>query len=139
MGYSPYTGYEPNAKETSFGIGLQGIHQKDVPRVQDIIHQTLSQAAEQGFEAERVEALLHQLELAAKNVTAHFGLTVVGGITPAWIHGADPVEQLKINQHIERLREEVKKGGFFEQKIKKYLLNNNHKVVMEMNPGNELE
>jgi Zn-dependent M16 (insulinase) family peptidase len=44
--FSPVLGYDSNTKEASFSVGLQGIAEDDVQKVQDIIEQTIEQVIE---------------------------------------------------------------------------------------------
>lgn len=67
--YSPGTGYDPHSKQATFGVGLQGIRKSDIPKVKQIIQDTLKEASEKGFDPVRIESLLHQTELAAKHVS----------------------------------------------------------------------
>ena len=54
-----------------------------------------------------------------------------------WLHTGDPTDALFINEKIERLREELKKGKYFESLIEKYFLKNQHKVTVIMRPDEE--
>lgn len=47
---------------------------------------TLEQAAEEGFDPEAVEALLHQMELQQKHQGRHFGLHMSTAIMSVWNH-----------------------------------------------------
>jgi Zn-dependent M16 (insulinase) family peptidase len=49
-------------------FGLQGVQSKDVEKVEQVIHDTLKKAYQDGFEASRVENIIHQIELGLKHV-----------------------------------------------------------------------
>jgi len=66
--YSPYTGYDASNRESLFSVGLMGIKTEDAKVVTDIIEKTLAKAAEEGFPQERIESILHQIEIAQKHV-----------------------------------------------------------------------
>lgn len=51
-----------------FSIGLQGIDAADSSKVEEIIFQTLEHVAQNGFPQERIEAVLHNLELSLRHV-----------------------------------------------------------------------
>lgn len=66
--FAPSTGYDSNPREGLFAIGLTGVKQEDVNTVVETIHKTLEEVAKEGFEKDRIESILHQIEFAAKNV-----------------------------------------------------------------------
>jgi Zn-dependent M16 (insulinase) family peptidase len=52
-----------------------------------------------------------------------------------WVHGGNPVDYLQFNKNVAKLREEMQKNPrFFQEKIKKYFLENPHKLVTVMTP-----
>lgn len=79
LDYSPGTGYESwrlftledihFRKESSFGVGLSGIREEDIPVVEETIDQTLRQTAKDGFDPKEIESILHQLEISQKHVS----------------------------------------------------------------------
>ncbi|KAL6068398.1 putative Zn-dependent peptidase, insulinase-like [Balamuthia mandrillaris] len=139
LDYAPSTGYNPGAREASFAVGLSGIVDKDIERVESIIMSTLEEAAKDGFPQERIDSILHQLEIGLKHVTSDFGMTVGSGINYSWIHGNDPVNPILFDKNIGRLKEELATQGqdFFKQRIKKYLLENQHRVALVMRPDEQ--
>jgi len=57
------------------------------------------------------------------------------GVSSGWLNGTNPADLLEVNTYIDRLRKELAEGGFFESRIEKYLLNNNHKLTFVMEPS----
>ncbi len=57
-------------------MGLQGIHSGSVAAVEQIVLETLTRVAAtgEGLEPERIEAVLHQVEVALRHVSSHFGI-----------------------------------------------------------------
>jgi len=129
-GYSPCTGYSSFTRQGTFGVGLVGISRDDVSRVEGIIHQTLEECVETGFEESRVEAVIHQMELSQRTVKANFGLGCLMRMAPGWIHGEDPLTAFQVNELIQRLRTNLENGPYFQNLIKKHILNNSHKVIL---------
>ncbi|CAO3625349.1 unnamed protein product [Cunninghamella echinulata] len=132
--YSVNVGYNQGTRISNFTVGLQGVNSKDVDQVESRIHETLEQVKENGFGKERIEAALHQMELGSKHKTARFGLTLMHGITPGWNNSADPIDLLRINKHVNRLRNELQYAPIFESLIDKYLLGNKHVLTFIMQP-----
>ncbi|KAG0183072.1 Mitochondrial presequence protease [Apophysomyces sp. BC1021] len=132
--FSANTGFDSSTRLGSFSVGLQGVKETDVELVQDRIRSVLEEVKQEGFDAKRIEAAIHQMELGQKHKTADFGLTIMHGITSGWFDGVDPIDQLEINKNIDRLKQELAAGKFFESRIDKYLINNPHTLTYVMKP-----
>jgi Zn-dependent M16 (insulinase) family peptidase len=132
--YASSTGYDSSSTQASFSVGLQGISVDQVDQIESIIQRTFESVAETGFNSSRIEAAIHQLELSSKQKTANFGMNISYGLMSNWVHGADPIDAMQINQHIGRLRDELAKGDYFQDLIKRYFLTNNHRLTFVMTP-----
>ena len=102
-GFAPGTGYGGSRRETSFAVGLRNVAPADVPEVESRIHATFAKIADEGFPAERVAAVTHQVELGAREVSTSFGLGVGLSAVGTWIHGGDPLRPLRAPELARRL------------------------------------
>jgi len=76
---------------------------------------------EEGFPAERVEAVLHGIELSVKHQSANFGLSILYSIYSLWFHNGDVLGALGIEQQMSRFRENIKKDPkFLQKKVSKW-------------------
>ncbi|KAJ2554566.1 Mitochondrial presequence protease [Coemansia sp. RSA 1933] len=130
--YSANTGYSPYTRQSSLSVGLQGMADKDIPRVESLIAETLAMVGEQGFESRRVDAALASVELAYKHKTADFGLQLMKAVSTGWFHGVDPVEYLRVSDNVARLHADVGRGGYFESLVDRYFANSKHKLRFVM-------
>ncbi|MDH3973722.1 MAG: insulinase family protein [Deltaproteobacteria bacterium] len=138
---APGTGYDDENRDTCFAAGLQGANCDDAGAIEKVLIDTLEKLAGEGFPEERVEAVIHQLEFSNKEVVGNYypyALNILFRLFGPWLHDGDPVSPLLIDEHIERLRKEMKAGPFFQEKIKEYLLNNSHKVQVILKPDTGL-
>ncbi|KAG8443350.1 hypothetical protein GDO86_011952 [Hymenochirus boettgeri] len=136
--FSPDTGFNNYTRDTYFSIGLQGINKEDSGTVKDIITRTIKEISEQGFEEERIEALLHKLEIQMKHQSTSFGLILASYIASCWNHNGDPVDLLKISDKISRFRECLKENPkFLQDKVKQHFLENQHRMTLSMSPEEE--
>ncbi|KAM5156938.1 presequence protease, mitochondrial isoform 1-T2 [Mantella aurantiaca] len=136
--FSPETGFTSCTRDTYFSIGLQGIAEEDVNTVKEIITKTIGEVAQKGFEPERIEALLHKLEIQMKHQSTSFGLSLASYIGSSWNHDVDPVNMLKVGEKINRFRECVKENpNFLREKVKQYFQDNLHRMVLTMSPDEE--
>eukprot|EP00158_Paraphelidium_tribonemae_P006696 Partr_v1_DN27937_c2_g1_i2_m11786 putative Presequence protease len=135
--YAPGSGYDDGAQMATFAIGLQGIAEEDVDKVEAIIDNVFHEVLETGFDPARVEAIIHQIELGAKHRTASFGMGLAQGIVSTWIHDSDPIAGLQINANIERLRKDLEAPTMFQDRIRKYLIENNNRLTFVMTPAED--
>lgn len=133
MDFSPGTGFWDFIKQSVFTVGLQGIHEQDVSKVQNVVSDTLRKVADQGFPQERIDALLHSIELALRHQSSNFGLQLLHMLQAPWNHGGDPIELLQINERLDRFRNDLKNDPkFLQKKVKQYFLENTHNLCLVM-------
>lgn len=139
---SDYAGYDPDYRDTLFSCGLKDVEESAAAGIEKIIFDTLADLANNGVHRDLIDSAIHQIEFHRKEVTNTpypFGLKLLLSFTGSWIHGGDPVRTLKFHHDMETIRDEVKKGGFFENRIKKYFLDNPHRVLFKLVPDVSLE
>uniref|UniRef100_A0AAQ4PYB9 Presequence protease, mitochondrial n=1 Tax=Gasterosteus aculeatus aculeatus TaxID=481459 RepID=A0AAQ4PYB9_GASAC len=133
--YSSVVGYDGSTREASFRVGLQGMAEEDAEKVKQIISQTIDDIVETGFPEERIDALLHEIEIGLKHQSANFGLSLASFIASSWNHGGDPVELLQINDSVDKFREALKENPrFLQDKVKHYFKENPHRLTLSMSP-----
>jgi len=59
-------GFETSTRDSIFSIGLQGISMDQCEKIEKTIEQTFNDAYQNGFPDERLEAILHKMELGLK-------------------------------------------------------------------------
>ena len=137
-GYAPGTGYDGDSRQPTFTIGLQGIADADIPTLTSTIERVLTERASVGFEAERVEAILHQVEVGIKHVGSHFGMGVMMRMMNHWAHEQNPIEPLLINKKVEHIRQQMLTNPtFFQHLITTHLLRNQARTTLIMSPDEE--
>ncbi|XP_037012447.2 presequence protease, mitochondrial [Artibeus jamaicensis] len=133
--FSPDVGYNGYTREAYFSVGLQGIAEKDIQTVRDIVDRTIDDVITKGFEDDRIEALLHKIEIQMKHQSVSFGLALTSYIASCWNHDGDPVELLKLGSQVARFRQCLKENPqFLQEKVQQYFKNNQHKLTLSMKP-----
>lgn len=94
--------------------------------------------AKDGIEERFFETVLHQVEFSAKRTKDHFGLACLSHMVPYALHGGDPLSIFKINEYSQKIRDDYKKGGLFEGLVKKYLIENTHKLNLLAVPDSDV-
>ncbi|XP_016069907.1 PREDICTED: presequence protease, mitochondrial isoform X2 [Miniopterus natalensis] len=136
--FSPDAGYNGYTREAYFSVGLQGIAEKDIQTVRDIIDRTIDDVITNGFEDDRIEALLHKIEIQMKHQSVSFGLALTSYIASCWNHDGDPVELLKLGSQVAQFRQCLKENPkFLQEKVKQYFKNNQHKLTLSMKPDDK--
>ncbi|KAK2896068.1 presequence protease, mitochondrial [Channa argus] len=133
--FSSVVGYDGSTKEASFSVGLQGMAEEDTERVKQIISQTIDDIIETGFEEDRIEALLHKIEIQMKHQSTSFGLSLASYIASLWNHDGDPVELLQISDSVAKFRRALKENPcFLQDKVRQYFKENTHRLTLSMSP-----
>ncbi|CAG2114422.1 unnamed protein product, partial [Medioppia subpectinata] len=61
-------------------------------------------------------------------------------VNTIWMHDDNPIAGLRVNEHVNRFRQQMKENPkFLRNKIKEYFISNTHRLVLEMNPSNDYE
>lgn len=134
---SPLCGLDDSSREMAFVCGLEGCKLDDVNNVEALILNTLQQVADQGVPQEQIAASLHQLELSQREVGGDgypYGLQLIlTGLTSA-THRGDPIALLDVDAALENLRRKTQDPQFIQHAVRKWLLENPHRVRLTLRP-----
>ena len=134
---TPATGYHDDYRNTFFSVGLQGTEPQHCQAIEKLVIETLEEVTRTGFSAERIEAAIHRLEFSTREVTGDsypYSLLLLMRLFGPWLHGGDPLDVLNFSEQLGRLRQDVEQGGFFEGLLRKWLLDNPHRVTLVLQP-----
>ncbi|KAL6467829.1 hypothetical protein MHYP_G00235060 [Metynnis hypsauchen] len=133
--FSSVVGYDGSTRQASFSVGLQGMAEEDIEKVKCIISQTIDDIIATGFEEERIEALLHKIEIQMKHQSTSFGLALASYIASCWNHDGDPVQLLKISENVARFRQCLQENPrYIQDKVQHYFKENTHQLTLSMGP-----
>ncbi|KAE8711733.1 Presequence protease 2 [Hibiscus syriacus] len=136
-------GVEDELLQPQFSIGLKGVTDEDILKVEELIMSSLRKLAEEGFDMEAVEASMNTIEFSLReNNTGSFprGLSLMLRSIGKWIYDMDPFEPLKYEKPLADLKARIAEEGskaVFSPLIEKFILNNPHRVTIEMQPDPE--
>ncbi len=134
---SPLCGLDESSREMSFVCGVEGTDAEHVETIEALVLATLESVAEQGIPESNLQACLHQLELAQREIGGDgspFGLQLIFSSMSAAIHRGDPIAQLDLDRALERLRQDIQSPDFVPELIRTQLLNNPHRICLTMSP-----
>jgi len=136
------TGFDMDNRDTLFVCGLKDVEASVADEIEGIIFDVLTDLAENGIDKQMIESAIHQLEFQRKEVTNTpypYGIKWLLVFSASWFHGGDPLRILKFDTDLERLRRELAEGPFFENRIRKYFLDNPHRVLLTLAPDQLME
>lgn len=134
------TGFEGDLRDAMFTAGLKDVSLADADKIETIILAELEALSKNGIDREMIDAAIHQLEFQRKEITNTpypYGIKLLLAISGSWFHGADVLKVLRIDDDLDRLRAEMDKGPFFENLIRRYFLDNPHRVRFHLVPDTE--
>ena len=139
---SPLCGLEDSNREMAFLCGIEGSDPGSEEELENEVMAVLQKVAEEGVPKERLDAVLHQLELSQREISGDgypYGLQLILAALPPMLHGGDPVALLDLEPVIAKLRERVKNPDYFKSLVKKCLLDNPHRVTLALKPDTNFD
>ncbi|XP_078441624.1 presequence protease 1 [Wolffia australiana] len=133
-------GMEDELLQPQFSIGLKGVSEDDIQKVEELVMSTLEKLAEEGFDSDAVEASMNTIEFSLReNNTGSFprGLSLMLRSMGKWIYDKNPFEPLKYEKPLQSLKARIAEEGpkaVFCPLIEKFILKNPHRVTVEMQP-----
>ncbi|MEO5345463.1 MAG: insulinase family protein, partial [Magnetococcus sp. YQC-9] len=138
---SSLSGLDDSGRELVFVCGLEGSEPERAAAVEKLILDLLTRVAEEGVEPERLESVLHQLELSRREIGGDglpYGLKLLlNALTPT-LHGGDPIQALALDEALNALRKRVGDPAFIKNLVREWLLENPHRVRVVLKPDTTL-
>ncbi len=138
---SPMCGTEDSNREMAFMAGIEGAKPENADAFQALVISVLEDVAKNGVAQDKIDAVLHQLELNQREVGGGgypFGLQLIlGGLSTA-MHRGDVMATLNLDAVLEQLREEASKPDFIQNMVQKNLLDNPHRIRLVLQPDVKL-
>eukprot|EP00429_Kryptoperidinium_foliaceum_P042989 CAMPEP_0176124514 /NCGR_PEP_ID=MMETSP0120_2-20121206/62782_1 /TAXON_ID=160619 /ORGANISM="Kryptoperidinium foliaceum, Strain CCMP 1326" /LENGTH=1070 /DNA_ID=CAMNT_0017459297 /DNA_START=74 /DNA_END=3282 /DNA_ORIENTATION=+ len=130
--------------QATFSVGLKGVKPEDVPKVEQLIYDTLDKVVEEGFEEDDIASSMNTVEFQLREFnTGSFpkGLSFMLGAMTKWLYDESPTEALKFEKPLAELKAKIEESGsqVFQDMIKKYIVNNTHRTTVELVPSTSLE
>lgn len=124
-------------RQLTFEVGLKGVSGSDIPQVEKLILDTLTDLTTRPFDAELVESALNTAEFHLReNNTGSYprGVNLMMQIVPAWLYGQDLFKSLAYEAPLAALKERVQQPTYLTTLIRTYLLDNPHRTTTILEP-----
>jgi Zn-dependent M16 (insulinase) family peptidase len=104
---SPQCGIDTSFRQIVFSAGLRGARRGDEEKVESLIVETIESAAEAGFSEEALDAALHTIAFANREIrrgSGAYGLRLFNRAARGWLHGAGPEATLSFEGPLAEMR-----------------------------------
>ena len=129
-------------REMVMCCGIEGSEASRADDFEASVLGVIRKTAEEGVSEERLEAILHQIELHQREVTGDgmpYGLNLMLRALGAATHNGDAVAALDLSPAVEKLREKMRAPDFVKSRLTNLLLNNQHRVTLVVAPDSNLD
>lgn len=131
-------GLRGQLRQMHFSTGLKGIAVADADKVERLILETLANLTKDGIERAAIEAAFNTFEFSLReNNTGSFprGLSIMFRALNTWLYDGDPLAMLGFEAPLATVRANLTQDpGYFEKLIDQYLLQNQHRATVVLEP-----
>ncbi|WP_372794899.1 insulinase family protein [Pontiella sp.] len=133
-------GIETHMIQMMYSIGLKGIDAADLEKGEALVFRILEDLVSRGVDRDDIEAALNTFEFELReNNSGGFprGLSLWLKSLNAWIYDADPLELIAFEQPLQDLKKHALEPDYFENLIRKNLIENTHRSTVVLTPDAE--
>jgi Zn-dependent M16 (insulinase) family peptidase len=138
---SPLCGLEDGMREMVFCCGVEGGEAENAEALEAMVLGIIERVATEGVSHDRMEAVLHQLELHQREISGDgypYGLQLILQALGCATHYSDPIAVLDLEPVIAGLRARIEDPLYIRQLARRLLLDNPHRVTLVMTPDTGL-
>ncbi|MFO1184527.1 MAG: insulinase family protein [Bauldia sp.] len=136
-------GLEDELRQPMFSVGLKGVKEADVDKVEKLILDTFARLAKDGIDALTVESAVNTIEFRLReNNTGSFprGIALMLRSLRSWLHEGDPLAPLAFSAPLAAVKASLAGGKRpLEAAIKKHFLDNTHRTTVVLTPDSGQE
>lgn len=136
-----HSGFTNENRETFFACGLKGANAANLPKIKQVITDTLTTLINNGIPWELVEAAIHQIEFHRReinNASYPYGLQLCLWFAGCVLHGGDAVKSIQTKKEIEAITKEAREERLLERGLRRFFLDNPHCAVITLEPDPNL-
>lgn len=102
------SGYSSDALQTVFQVGLKGARRIAPGRFETLVLDLLRKTRDRGFNAERLQDGLRQLEYRHRDIDTDFPLVLMEDALSSWFYDRDPLPGLRLDAALLSLRQRLR-------------------------------
>ncbi|MDR5659610.1 insulinase family protein [Serpentinicella sp. ANB-PHB4] len=136
IGKDVFGSFDYTVLQPVLSVVSKNANETDKDKFKSTIHKTLTSLVENGIDKKLIEASINSYEFRLRE--ADYGRYPKGLIyamksMESWLHDADPLMHLTYETSLEKIKKAFT-APYFEDLIKKYLLNNTHSSLLVVKP-----
>ena len=134
-------GLSDQAQQLSWTVGIRDSKEERRDEFMAVVDGVFKDLAENGVQQEHVDAAINSIEFRLRE--ANYGSTPAGVVyalnaISAWNYDYDPLERFCYEKHLDQLKKNLEAGGYLEGLIKRYFIDNSHRVTLVCAPDENL-
>ncbi len=136
VGKSVYGDFDTSLRQPIFSIIAKNGSENNKEYFKEILLATLNELVEEGIDSALIEASINKIEFTLREAdfkSYPAGIMYDIKIMDSWLHGEDPFMHLQYEDALKNIKGQYK-NRYFENLIKKYLLENPHSSIITLIP-----
>jgi presequence protease len=132
---------DSDMSEVPLLLVFKGCEKENIEKLEVILFKALEEVCEKEIPLDLIDAALHQLEFDRCEISSDYGpygLTLFFRSVLLKQQGGEVEDGLLVHSLFENLKLKLKDPGYLHSLIKKYLINNSHRVSVVMSPSESL-
>lgn len=128
--------FDNDIKQPVLSIIIKQANSEDQDRLLQLISRTLTDLSTNGLESKLVAAAINNIEFQLREADFQSfprGLVYIIQAMTSWLHEGDPLEPLRYETHLKKIKEKAG-NGYFEELIRSFLLTNPHSSLVSLIP-----
>ncbi len=129
-------------RQPTFGSGLKGVKPENIDKVEALVLEILESLATNGFDENEIASAMNTIEFRLRESnTGGFprGLAYMLGSLSEWLHDGDPINAMRYEKALASVKEKIAAGNYLESLIQTYLIDNNHRTTLVLEPDSGLK
>ena len=136
IGEDVLSSYDESLLQHNFSVIVKGANPEDEERFLDVVYSTLEKILREGIDKKLIEGAINAAEFELREADyGRYPKGLIYGIKTmdTWLYGEHPAVHLQYEKVFQTIRKALT-TDYFEKMIEKYLLNNNHQVILTLVP-----
>ncbi len=126
-------------REISYIIGIKEGKKEHKDQFTELVWKVLNGLVQNGIPSKLILSAFHSLEYSVREITKNFGFSLLFRVVPYFMHSGDLGMSLSLGSLLESIKPKILEGRYLESIIKKYLLDNQHRVTLVLHPDPHLD
>jgi len=135
---TPTSGLESELKQLMFCAGLRNTQTADAQKIEALILETMKNIADNGYDNELIEGVLHQVEFHGREIVRGsypYAISLMGNVFQTWLYDGDPLIGLDFTKTIEDIRRcRADDPEIFQKMTRQWFLDNPHRILSIIEP-----